>query len=46
MNSTKNKEQDALVMVHRLNDFYKNFYFALAVYFLSLIVIAILVELF
>ena len=44
MNSTKNKEQDALVMVHRRNDFYEIFSLALAVYFLSLIVIAISVE--
>lgn len=46
MNSIKKtKDQDALVMVHLRNTFYKQkFYFVLGVYFLSLIVIAFLVS--
>lgn len=45
MQSPKSKKQDALVMVHLRNDFYKRkFHFALAVYFLSLVVIAILIS--
>jgi intracellular multiplication protein IcmL len=44
MSSVNNKQEDAVVMVHLRNEFYKKkFYLTLAVYFLSIIVIAILV---